>query len=72
MRLRLLHDTRVYSTLNGIAPKEARERYPTLIKISEDGSFTLTQDFQKEIDRATSQYETTLQNMAHQATQRRN
>jgi len=49
MRLKILYNTRHHSTLNGIAPKEARERYPNLITIGEFGDATLTSGFKRAI-----------------------
>ena len=74
MRIRLLFDTRLYSTLNGVAPKETRQKFTTLIDINEEGcrSFRLTPDFQAEIDRAETQHNDITQQMIRDATQSRN
>ena len=44
--MKILYASRKYTTLNGTAPKEARERYLSLITIGTDGSFAITAEFQ--------------------------
>ena len=51
-RIKVLHATRIYSTLPETTPLEARERYPNIMTINADGSSKLTSAFQKAIDDA--------------------
>ena len=52
MQLRILYNTRRYSTLEGTAPEEARKRYPKLITISAEGGFALSDAFSNTVDQA--------------------
>ena len=52
MHFRILHNSRFYSTLPAIAPREARERYPQLISIDESGSFVLAPALTQAVDQA--------------------
>ena len=52
-KLRLLYTHRKYSHLTGVAPKEARTRFQTLIEIGLNGSSQITPAFQSAIDQAT-------------------
>ena len=51
-RLKILYNTRKYSTLQGKAPEEARERYPQLITIDESSNASLTGEFTRAITEA--------------------
>ena len=52
MRLKKLYTTRKYSTLQGIAPEEARDRYPQLITMDTESNFSLTGGFKQAIAEA--------------------
>ena len=52
MHFRTLYNSRYHSTLEGVAPKEAREKYPQPITIDEDGSFALNRDLERAIAQA--------------------
>ena len=52
MRLRILFNTRMCSTLQGVAPPEARKRYPKLIDIGPEGDFSLTNTFRQAVELA--------------------
>ena len=52
MRLKILYTTRKYSTLQGIAPEEARDRYPQLITMDPESNFSLTGGFKQAIAEA--------------------
>ena len=52
MKMKILYASRKYTTLNGTAPKEARERYLSLITIGTDGSFAITAEFQHALDQS--------------------
>ena len=52
MRLKILYTTRKYSTLQGIAPEEARDRYPQLITMDPQSNFSLTGGFKQAIAEA--------------------
>ena len=63
MKMKILHASRRYTTLTDTAPKEARERYPSLITIGTDGSFAITADFQRALDQSkedVEEYQRTL------------
>ena len=49
---RILFNTRKYSTLQGVAPLEARERYPKLIDIGVEGDFALKPPFEQAVEQA--------------------
>ena len=46
---RLLYSHRRYTNLPSKVPKEEREKYSSLVSMSEDGSCTLTAEFEREI-----------------------
>ena len=52
MQLRVLYNTRRYSTLEGTAPEEARKRYPRLITIGAEGGFALSDALSNTVDQA--------------------
>ena len=58
MKMKILYASRKYTTLNGTAPKEARERYPSLITVGTDGSFAITAEFQRALDQSKEDVET--------------
>ena len=51
-RLKILYNARKYSTLQGKAPKEAREKYPQLIAIDDCSNASLTGEFTRDIAEA--------------------
>ena len=46
---RLLYSHRRYTSLPAKVPKEEREKYSSLVSMSEDGSCTLTAEFERAI-----------------------
>ena len=46
---RLLHSHRRHTNLPAKVPKEEREKYSSLVSMSEDGNCTLTAEFEREI-----------------------
>ena len=63
MKIKVLFNTRYYSTLEGIVPREARERFPSLVDIDIEGNFVLTTPFQQAIDDATTDAETHINSL---------
>jgi hypothetical protein len=51
-QLKVLYASRLYSTLNGVAPEEARTKYAAIINIEHSGAWALTAPFQRAIDAA--------------------
>ena len=47
-----LHTTRVYTHLTEVVPDEERKRYAKLATINHDGTYSLSNAFQREIDTA--------------------
>ena len=68
-RIKVLHATRIYSTLPETTPVEARERYPNIMTISADGSSKLTNAFQKAIDDAKAEADRVAAQVAAQNAQ---